>query len=484
MLQAEQNFSFLLFGASGHLAKIKIFPAFYFLALKKRLPKEYNIVGYARTKMTDEQFRKEFADAVKEYVEEVNEKVLEELLTHVVYQRGNYDNAADFSALKERLHGLEKGWKKSTRLAYLSIPPSVYSAVLNNLCSSGVHDGKSKSQSFRLIVEKPVGTDTKSFEVLRKEIYSCFKPEEIYFLDHYLGKEAVRNVYYLRYANPVIERLLKNTLIDNVQITASETAGIAGRAGYFENVGTFRDMFQSHLLEIAALLTMRLLESDEGMKAARLEALKQLYLPPSVDFSEIIVQAQYDKGQIGKESAISYLDEDDVAKDSRTPTFAAMKLMSRASRWAGVPFYLRSGKRLQKKETRISIEFHASHTLGKGLNKNRLDIILQGEAGMKFFLQTKMGGSEPQFRPLIMEDPLVCVGDCLVEHSLLLLEAINGNQQWFLEPEEIQASWSLIDPVQTYLSQSSTPLYRYKAGSENPIEADQLIEKDGFRWYS
>ncbi len=484
MLKAEQNFTFLLFGASGHLAKIKIFPAFYYLALKKRLPKEYNIVGYARTEMSDHVFRKQFSDAVHEYVPEVNQKVLDELLEHVVYQNGSYDSVADYETLKKKILGLEKGWKMSTRLAYLSVPPTVYSSVFQNLCSSGIHDPDKKTHAFRLIVEKPVGTDGKSFEALRKEIYSCFEPNEVYLLDHYLGKEAVRNVYYLRYANPVIERLLKNTLIDQVQITAAEDAGIAGRAGYFDHVGTFRDMFQSHLLQIAALLTMRLLESDEGMKAARLDALKQLYLPPAADLSDVVLQAQYQKGVIGKEAVVGYLDEQDIENDSRTATFAALKLMSRGSRWAGVPFYLHSGKRMRKKETRISIEFHESHTLGKNLSKNRLDIILQGEAGLKFYLQTKMGGSEPQFRPLVMEDPLVCVGDCLVEHSLLFLEAINGNQQWFLDPEEVQASWSLIDPIQAYLSESSTPLFQYAAGSDGPPEADAFIAQDGFHWFT
>lgn len=483
MLKANDNFSFVLFGASGHLAKIKIFPAFYFLALKKRLPKEYNIVGFARTEMSDEAFRASFREAVLEHVLEVNESVLSDLLSHVRYVSGEYTDVKDFQKLKELLDESEKSWKNHIRLAYLSVPPTVYSAVFKNLCASSVHDVNEKNHGFRLIVEKPVGVDAKSFGMLRKEIYACFNADEVYFLDHYLGKEAVRNVYYLRYANPAIERLLKNTLIRHVQIVATETAGIGGRAGYFDHVGTFRDMFQSHLLEIMSLLTMRLLESDDGMKAARLEALKQIYLPPSVDLSEVVLEAQYQHGKVGNESAIGYLQEEGIAKNSRTPTYAAMKLMTRASRWAGVPFYLRSGKRLEKKETRVSIEFQEAHTLGKGLSNNRLDIILQGEAGFKFYLQTKMGGSEPQFRPLIMEDPLVCVGDCLVEHSLLLLEAINGNKQWFLDPEEIQASWTLIDPVQSYLSESATPLYQYAAGSEGPAEAVEFMKKDGFHWY-
>lgn len=483
MLHVNKNFSFILFGASGHLAKIKIFPALYFLALKKRLPEKYAIIGFARTKMSDEEFRAQFMEAVRKEVGEVNENVVAELASHVTYHRGDYSDVQSFKDLASKLTAAEKGWKDPVRVTYLSIPPSVFAPVLRNLCEGGVHDHKHKGRDFRCIVEKPVGHDTKSFQEVRSALYSCFQPEEVYLLDHYLGKEAIRNIYYLRFANPVIERLLKNTIVKHVQIAALEHAGIEGRAGYFDQVGTLRDMFQSHLLEMTALLTMRLLEDDASLKASRLDALQKLYLPPSADLSEVVLQGQYQEGVLGKEKIKGYTDETDIQKQSKTPTYAAMKIMSRSSRWAGVPIYLRSGKRLKKKETRISIEFHDSTALGKGLSRNRLDIIAQGEAGMKLFLQTKIGGSEPAFRPLIMEDPLVCMGDCFVEHSLLLLEAINGNQTWFLDPEEVQVCWNLIDPLQNYLEKESTPLPVYAAGSMGPESATEFIKRDGHEWF-
>lgn len=483
MLAANDPFTLILFGASGHLAKIKIFPALYYLALRKRLPEQFTVVGFARTPMTDDAFRAEFAEAVHKNVPAVNAKVLEELLAHVHYHAGQYADVKDFKALKEELTKLETGMKNPVRLAYLSIPPTVFPAVLKHLCEGGIHehspDGRKR---FRCIVEKPVGHDLSSFEKIRSDLYSCFSQEEVYLLDHYLGKEAVRNVYYLRYANPVIERLLKNTIINHVQILASETSGLEGRAGYFDAVGTLRDMVQSHLLQIAALLTMRLLESGDAVKAARLDALQKFYLPPAAGLHELIVQGQYAAGEIGKAKAIAYTEEDDVAAGSKTSTFAATKIMSRSSRWAGVPIFLKSGKRLARKETRITIEFHESTSLGKGMQKNRLDVILQGEAGLKLYLQTKLGGSEPQFRPLVMEDPLVCVGDCLDEHGLLLLEAINGHQTWFLDPEEVRVSWALIDPLQTYLDDAA-PLHLYPAGSMGPREAAEIIARHGFAWY-
>lgn len=477
MLKADRPFSLILFGASGHLARIKIFPALYFLALKKRLPADYSIVGFSRTPMTDVEFRKHVASAVKEHVLEVNDKVLQEMLTHMSYHAGDYADVSNFTSLAEKLQTLEGKTKDVVRLAYLSIPPTAFESTIAHLCKGGVHD---KKKDFRCIVEKPVGRDLASFEQIHAKLTACFAPEEIYILDHYLGKEAVRNAYYLRHANPVIERLLKNTLISHVQITATESAGLEGRAGYFDAVGTLRDMFQSHLLQIGALLTMRLVSDAKEMKASRLDAIKKFYLPPAADLSEIVVQGQY--GAEGKQKA--YRNEEGVAKDSRTATYAAVRLMTRASKWEGVPFFLRSGKRLKEKETRIAIEFQDSPVmLGKESSRNRLDIILQGEAGMKLFLQTKLGGSEPKFRPLVMEDPLVCMGDCLVEHSLLLLEAINGAQQWYLEADEVRACWRLIDPLQKYLDEKTTPLGIYPSGSHGPVEADAFIGQWGHTWF-
>ncbi len=475
MLAADRPFSLVLFGASGHLARIKIFPALYFLALKKRLPEEFSIVGYARTQMDDAQFREQFRSAVLAHVESVNEQVLRSLLDHVFYCSGQYDSVSDFTALAARLSQLERA--PSVRLAYLSIPPQTFPSVINNLCRGGVHRSEAASD-FRCIVEKPVGHDEASFLDIKSHLYECFSEQEVFILDHYLGKEAVRNVYYLRYANPVIERILKNTLIGNVQITASETHGLDGRAGYFDHVGTLRDMFQSHLLQMVALLTMRLTEGHSSLKAARLDALRKIYIPPAKDTSKIVLQGQYGPA----ESILSYRQEEGVAPHSLTPTFAILKVFSRAPRWDGVPFYLRSGKRMRLKETRISIEFQETMLIGKEYAKNRLDIILQGEAGLRFHLHTKLGGSEPTFRPLVMEDPLVCFGDCLVEHSLLLLEAINGHKSWFLDPEEVSACWSLIDPIQHALDTAAVPLYMYAPGTDGPIESDAFIARDGFSW--
>ncbi|MBI5156186.1 glucose-6-phosphate dehydrogenase [Candidatus Peregrinibacteria bacterium] len=492
-LSAHAPFSFILFGASGHLAQLKIYPALYVLALKKRLPTNYAIIGFARTDMTDAAFRDLVSVSIRKEMIEVNEKVLAEMLAHVHYHSGQYDAEKDYAELSEKLRKIEKGTEgtkgtkgakveKWTRIAYLSVPPTVFTPILDGLCAARIHDSEDAG-NFRCIIEKPVGHDLASFEQLQKKLLACFSEKEIYLLDHYLGKEAVRNIYYLRFANPVLERLFKNTLIHHVEVTASEPHGIEERAGYFEHTGTLRDMIQSHLLMMVSLLTMRLTEDMGSLRSHRLTALEQFYLPPAKNLGDVILQGQYAGGENKKGKLAAYRSEAQVAKDSRTNTFVAMKLRTRMSRWEGVPFVMRTGKRLDKKETRISIQFQEPHPVGQGSGPNCLDIILQGEAGMRLHLQTKLGGSEPQFRPLIMEDPLVCVGDCLPEHALLLLEAIHGNQQWFLTFDEVRTAWLLIDPLQSHLDDPKTPLLMYPAGSKGPKEMNEWIEKDGMKWF-
>lgn len=476
-LTASNPFSLILFGASGNLAKLKLYPAVAMLAARGRLPAHYAVIGFARTDMDDDSFRTLVRESLMASNIAIDAAAIEEFLTHVFYQRGGYDDGSAFATLHDRLEHIESGWNNPVRIAYLSIPPATFVDVLHNLCDSGIRRGE-----FRCIVEKPVGHDLPSYENIRQSLVSCFDESEVYLLDHYLGKEAVRNIYYLRYANPVLERLFKNTLIHHVEITASETLGIEGRAGYFEAAGTLRDFVQNHILLMASLLTMQLNEGEDGFRESRGHALSQFYLPPASSLGDIILQGQYGTGIVNGEPVVAYAGEEGIASGSRTNTFIALKLRTRSPQFDGVPFYVRTGKRLKRRETRISIQYQEIHRVGPGSSPNRLDIILQGEAGMKFHLQTKVGGTEPRFRPLLIEDPLTVTGDVLSEHGLLLLEAMRGKQQWFLSFEEVRTAWSLIDPLQAYISSNTTPLALYPAGSELPHEAVEWIAKDGVQW--
>jgi glucose-6-phosphate 1-dehydrogenase len=474
-LQKAVPFSLILFGASGHLAWLKIYPALYTLALKKRLPAEYVIMGFARTPMDDAAFRSLVEESIRTDMPAVTESALRDFLAHCHYHSGQYDVAADFAALDKHLREIEGGeW---VRLAYLSVPPTVYGAVFENLCAGGV---RAPDRPFRCVVEKPVGQDFDTAEKLWNHVSSCFREEEIFLLDHYLGKEAVRNVYYLRHANPVLERIFKNTLIDHVEIVALESDGLEGRAGYFDEAGTLRDFVQSHTLQICALLTMRL-QDEASFRTGRLNALTQLYLPHAPSLDSLIIQGQYAEGRVFDKHVPAYRDEEGVRPGSRTNTFVAARLSTRISRWEGVPFFVCTGKRMAEKQTRITIQFQTPKNVGAGSSPNRLDVILQGEAGMRLHLQTKLGGTEPRFRPLVLADPLVCVGDCLPEHGLLILEAIQGKQQWFLTMDEVRASWRLIDPLQVHLDRPDTPLYLYPAG-EFPEQAREWMRRDGREW--
>jgi glucose-6-phosphate 1-dehydrogenase len=477
-LAAESPFSLVLFGASGNLAKLKLYPALAALAAGGRLPEQYAIVGYARTEMDDDSFRAFVLESIVASGIETTPDVLEAFLSRVHYQQGGYGDAAAFHALAGRLAEIESGWKAPVRLAYLSIPPTAFVDVIENLCSAGVHRG-----AFRCIVEKPVGHDLKSFEAIRDALMRCFDEKEIFLLDHYLGKEAVRNIYYLRYANPVLERLFKNTLIHHVEISASETVGIEGRAGYFEAAGTLRDFIQNHMLLMASLLTMELREKEDGFRESRANALAEFYLPPATSLDDVVLQGQYGPGMVNGEPEIGYRQEDGVAEGSRTNTFVALKLRTRHPSFDGVPFFVRTGKRLKRRETRITIQFQEHFRVGPGGSPNRIEIILQGEAGMKFHLQTKVGGTEPLFRPLLIEDPLTVTGDVLSEHGLLLLEAMRGKQQWFLSFDEVHTAWSIVDPIQAHLDAPGTPLIQYPAGAEIPHEAVEWVAKDGVQWY-
>lgn len=477
-LSAAKPFSLVLFGASGNLAKLKLYPALASLAAGGRLPEQYAIVGFARTEMDDASFREVVRQSITVAGIDMDESQLKDFLGRVHYQRGGYDDESAFKTLGTRLETIEKGWNESVRMAYLSIPPTSFVSVIENLCCTGVRRGE-----FRCIVEKPVGHDLKSFEEIRDALMQSLDEKEVFLLDHYLGKEAVRNIYYLRYANPVLERLFKNTLIHHVEITASETVGIEGRAGYFEAAGTLRDFIQNHMLLMASLLTMSLRENEEGFRESRCDALKQFYLPPATSMDDIVLQGQYSGGIVNGEPVPAYSTEEGVANGSRTNTFIALKLRTRSPRFDGVPFYVRTGKRLKRRETRITIQFQEQYRAGPGSTPNRLDIILQGEAGMKFHMQTKVGGTEPRFRPLLIEDPLTVTGDVLSEHGLLLLEAMRGKQQWFMNFDEVHTAWSLIDPMQAHLNKADTPLCHYPAGTELPHEAVEWIAKDGVQWY-
>lgn len=469
MLKAESNFSLVIFGASGSLAKLKIFPSLYQLALEGRMPEDYVIVGYARSHKSNEQFRQEFAEAVGDANDMVDHKILNTLLDRVYYVSGQYDDEADFKKLSEELAAVEKS-KDRVRLAYFSIPPSVFDEVICNL-------GKTLKQEdtpIRLILEKPFGTDYASAKALKALLTEHFDVEDLYLLDHYLGKEAVFNLLSLRYANSIFSHLIQGKYIANIQITAMESADIEGRAGYFDTVGIFRDMMQSHIFQILAFLGMyipREFTSDLVHKS-KVHLLDNLYFNGD---PKNLVRGQYE----------GYLQEEGVAPDSKAETFAAAKVCIDSANWGEVPIYLRTGKALKQKWTGVVIEFK-DHNFQRKLDAevpaNKLLIQLQPQEKIEFYLVTKQGGKEMVFNELVTGKPIFCSGDCLDEHSRLFLEVIRGDHMLFLDFPEIYEAWKVTDPVIELFKKDEVPLDVYERGGFGPKSADELIQRDGFEW--
>lgn len=471
---AKNNFTIIIFGASGSLARLKLFPSLFELVKEGRMPKDFKIVGYSRTPMTHEAFREIVKESVLKVEKNASEKQLKIFLEQITYVSGAYDSAQDYETLKNHLGEVEK-IRDRIRLAYFSVPPSVFPDIFENLAATSLNTKKAK---LRLIIEKPFGYDLKSAQKLKKQLEHYFDDEQIYLLDHYLGKEAVTNLLSLRIANSLLTHLLNKDFISNIQISALEEKDIEGRANYFDHVGILRDMVQSHLLQIVAYLTMYAPKSKDAgaihhQKAKVLKAL-QLGKP----YQNIV------RGQYG-----GYSKEKGVAPKSQTETFAAMKLTMNHPLWENVPIYLRTGKCLKKKWTAVVLELkpHEVQKKNGNLQPNRIVIQLQPYEKIEFHLFTKLGGKTFDFHELTTGRPIYCSGDCIGEHGRLLLDAIRGEKALFLNFEEIFEAWKLMDKAQQWCdleSKQCADLHSYKCGSLGPKQADELLKKDGFTWFN
>ncbi len=469
---AENNFTLFIFGASGSLAKLKLFPALYELQKEKRMPADYKIVGYARTPMTDEAFRKFFEKSIRKSEEIIDQSALSALLKNVFYFTGQYDQEADYRKFLKHLRELEKE-KNRVRMAYFSVPPMAFPDIFKNL---GTVNFDTKKAPLRLVIEKPFGINLRSAKKLKKTLNRHFDPDQIYLLDHYLGKEAVSNLLSLRYANSILTTLMHSDYVSNIQISALEKKDIEGRSNYFDHVGIIRDMVQSHLFQILAYLTMfapreRNAESIHHEKARVLESIR------ISDIKNSIVRGQYK----------NYKKEKGIPQGSQTETFAAIKLTMKHPLWKNVPIYIRSGKCLNQKWTGVVIEFKprwAQKELPE-LPANKIVIQLQPTEKIEFHLLTKLGGKTFDFHPLTTGRPIYCSGDCLVEHGRLLLDVVSGRQGIFLNFEEIFSAWRIVDPLQKLCNKwqkKKKYLYIYERNTLGPKAADELIQKDGFQW--
>ncbi|MEZ6091161.1 MAG: glucose-6-phosphate dehydrogenase [Pirellulaceae bacterium] len=471
----------VIFGASGDLTSRKLIPALFRLFQKQRLPKQTRIVGVSRSPFSDDQWRDQLAESTKKYSSKsFDAEAWQKFAQQVHYHAGDITKPEDFDTLATYLNELEGA--PCNRVYYLSTAPQLYESAILLMGRAGLSDEADGSR--RVIIEKPFGTDLASAQALNQSIHKAFNEDQIYRIDHYLGKETVQNMFVLRFANSIYEPLWNRNYINHVQITVAEEVVIGRRAGYYDSSGILRDMFQNHLLQ---LMTITAMEPPARFDAnlVRDEKVKVLHsVRPMVggDFATNTVRGQYE----------GYLQEEGVPAKSQTATFAALKLYIDNWRWKGVPFYLRSGKAMSCRTTQIVIQFkeppHLLFSAGKTREPepNQLVIQVQPAEGLQMHFQSKVPDAEMKTRTGHFDFRFQDAGpDGLPDaYQRLLMDAINGDASLFARSDEVELAWSIIDPILgAWQSPAAPPLYRYEPGLWGPTESSFWMQQQHRNWF-
>jgi glucose-6-phosphate 1-dehydrogenase len=485
----------VLFGASGDLAKRKVIPAMYDLAEHKSLGERYAIIGFARTPMTDESFRASVSEAAKTISEvgPIDPAEWDEFVSNLSYFHGDYGDGAAYAALAKRLAELDQQKNLGgNRLFYLSTPPEVYRDIIEHLGKAGLARPGTPNSWVRIIVEKPFGRDLASARELNKIVLNSFEEKQVYRIDHYLGKDTVQNLLVLRFSNGIFEPLWNRNYVDHVQITAAETLGVERRGGFYETAGALRDMIQSHVLQLTSLVAVEPPASFDAT-AVRNEKLKILQSIRPYDLEMVAqstVRGQYAPGKLADKGVTGYRAEPGVNAHSRTETFVAMRVLIDNWRWAGVPFYLRTGKRLSKRTTEIMIQFRrAPHIVfrDRDVQPNRLVLNIQPDEGVCVSFGAKKPGTEMSIGNVAMNFSYKegFGGGSRSAYATLLNDCLRGDATLFDRGDSVEAAWSLVDPILDVWSAAKTATVpEYPSGTWGPRESDQLLERDGRQWYN
>jgi glucose-6-phosphate 1-dehydrogenase len=487
--------SVILFGASGDLAKRKVIPAMYDLAQHNSLGERYAIIGFARTPMTDETFRTTIGEAAKTISEvgPIDPAKWNDFSSNLYYSAGEYGDLNSYAQLAKRLAEIDAEKKLGgNRLFYLSTPPEVYPDIVQQLGRAGLARPTNPNSWVRIIIEKPFGRDLASARELNKIVLNVFEEKQVYRIDHYLGKDTVQNLLVLRFGNGIFEPLWNRNYVDHVQITAAETLGVERRGGFYETAGALRDMIQSHVLQLTSLTAVEPPASFDAT-AVRNEKLKVLQSIRPYDLEMVaqsVVRGQYAPGAVNGKKLAGYRDEPGVNPNSRTETFVAMKVLIDNWRWAGVPFYLRTGKRLAKRTTEIMIQFRcAPHIVfrKREVEPNRLVLNIQPDEGISVSFGAKRPGTEMSIGNVTMNFSYreAFGGASRSAYATLLNDCLRGDATLFDRGDSVEAAWSLVDPILDVWSAAKTATVpMYPAGAWGPKESDQLLERDDRQWYN
>jgi glucose-6-phosphate 1-dehydrogenase len=498
----------VIFGATGDLTKRKLFPALYQLHVEHLLAPEFAVLAVGREpKIDDASFRAKMREALhdSDEVKNVAEEDWNTFAQRIFYVGGDATDSAAYPAIKAKLDEIEStcNTRERNRFFYLAVPPSVFEPIVRRLSEGGLVpriDDPAARPWARVVVEKPFGRSLETAKSLNALVLSLFAEHQVYRIDHFLGKETVQNVLVLRFANSIFEPLWNRRWVSHVEIAAAETVGVEARGKYYEEAGVVRDMFQNHLMQLLALTAM---EPPPAMTAdaVRDEKVKVLrsirWLTPET-IPDNAVRAQYAAGKVKDQDVPGYRDEPDVAKDSQTPTYAAVRLYIDNWRWKGVPFYVRSGKRMTKRISEVAVHFHAPPHLmfggngaGRDLEPNVLVMRVQPNEGVSLNFEVKVPGAmvaltqNVEVAPVDMDFTYAeAFGETAAPaYETLLLDVMIGEMTLFTRSDEVEAAWKLIDPLLNYWKDHpAKPMPTYAAGGWGPKEADELLARDGAKW--